>query len=237
MKRHIFLTRRAEEVARWREAFPEAEVVSFSKTSTIFVGGPGEALVWVHLSSDRAFDLITERNESNRNEKPPVIVAIDDRRQDTSPADLVRMAIRIAHGCPVVVLSNQMDQEEGLTCLEAGASGYTNALSNPAVLQQIATVVENGGLWVGPELLARLRNSLARMPSSHLRELDEKFSDLTPREREVALAVAAGASNKEVARTMGITERTVKAHLSAIFNRLGIRDRMQLSLLVNGTGN
>jgi len=57
---------------------------------------------------------------------------------------------------------------------------------------------------------------------------------LSQRERQVAEAVARGSTNKEIARVMAITERTVKAHLTASFEKLGVRDRMQLSLLVNG---
>ncbi len=57
---------------------------------------------------------------------------------------------------------------------------------------------------------------------------------LTEREREVAKAVAQGASNKEIARQLDITERTIKAHVGAILEKLGARDRLQLSLIVNG---
>ncbi|MDP3828327.1 MAG: helix-turn-helix transcriptional regulator, partial [Polaromonas sp.] len=58
--------------------------------------------------------------------------------------------------------------------------------------------------------------------------------DLTDREKEVAATLAAGASNKEIARALGITERTVKAHVGAILEKLHVRDRLQLSLIVNG---
>ena len=187
-----------------------------------------EALVWVHLDHQPHAFL---PREAVRDVKPGVL---DDRRKSEGPEELVRLAIQLAPGCAVVALSNAVSQEEGLTCLEAGASGYTSALANSDVLRQIAMVVDNGGLWVGPELLSRLRDSLARMPVAHIPTLNGKLAALSPREREVALAVAAGASNKEVARNMGITERTVKAHLTAIFTRLGIRDRMQLVLMMNG---
>lgn len=221
VERHIFLTRRAEEVTRWREAFPNAEVVSYTDAGTILVERPGIALVWLHLTRD----VTTSTAEKVEQE----------RRKSDSPAELVRLAIRIAPGCAVIALSNVANQEEGLLCLEAGASGYTSALANPEVLRQIATVVEHGGLWVGPELMTRFRSSLATLTPGQLHNLDERLSPLSPREREVAIAVAAGATNKEVARSMGITERTVKAHLTAAFERLGVRDRMQLSLLVNGS--
>ena len=209
-KRHIFLTRRAEEVARWREAFPDAEVVSYSRIGTILVSRPGEALVWLHLAGEGSL--------------PPPAAASQERRREDGPAEQIRLAVRVAPGCAVVVLANQPDQEEGLLCLEAGASGYTSVLANPEVLRQIAMVVENGGLWVGPDLLSRLRTSLTTLQSSPAGNLEERLSALSPREREVA-------------RDMGITDRTVKAHLTAIFERLGVRDRMQLAILVNTSGS
>jgi len=59
-------------------------------------------------------------------------------------------------------------------------------------------------------------------------------SGLTEREIEVARAAASGASNKEIAIRLDITDRTVKAHLGSVFDKLKLRDRLQLSLLVNG---
>ena len=57
---------------------------------------------------------------------------------------------------------------------------------------------------------------------------------MTAREQEAALLVAGGASNKEIARQLDITERTAKAHVSAMLEKLGARDRLQLSLILNG---
>lgn len=134
---------------------------------------------------------------------------------------------------PVVVLSNMPDDEQGLAVLAAGAAGYCSALTLPAVLRQVAGVVEHGGLWVGPGLMQRLLRGLAKAGTDREPTLDS----LSQRERQVAEAVARGATNKEIARVMGVTERTIKAHLSAIFEKLGVRDRMQLALFVNGVEN
>lgn len=133
--------------------------------------------------------------------------------------------------CPIVVLSNRPAEAEGLKALEAGAAGYASALAAPEVLHQVADVVENGGFWVGKDLMHRLLTALAR--SGGKREVPG-LDKLTARERDVALAVAAGASNKEISSQLDITERTVKSHLSAIFHILGVRDRLQLSVLING---
>ncbi len=59
---------------------------------------------------------------------------------------------------------------------------------------------------------------------------------MSEREREVAFAVAEGLTNKSVAQRLDITERTVKAHLSAVFDKFGVRDRMQLALQISQRG-
>jgi two-component system nitrate/nitrite response regulator NarL len=143
----------------------------------------------------------------------------------------VREVRAMAEHVPIVVLSNVPEDEQGMAVLAAGATGYSSALTLPEVLHQVANVVEHGGLWVGPQLMRRFMQGLAtRNTSSTVPALNQ----LSQRERQVAEATSRGSSNKEIARVMGITERTVKAHLGAAFEKLGVRDRMQLALLVNG---
>lgn len=130
----------------------------------------------------------------------------------------------------IIVISDTPLQTESLLALSAGAVGYCHAQTAPALFQQIATVVANGGLWVGAELMDRLLAAAGRVfaPTDDASML----ADLTPREKEVALAVAKGNSNREVANNLMISERTVKAHLSVIFEKLEIRDRLQLAVLL-----
>ena len=144
--------------------------------------------------------------------------------------DWVNEIAEVAKQVPIVVLSNVPDNTQGMAVLGAGAAGYCSALSLPAVLRQVADVVLHGGLWVGPQLMRRFMQGLSARNSGP----EPALEVLSQRERQVAEAASRGSTNKEIARTMGITERTVKAHLSAAFDKLGVRDRMQLSLLVNG---
>jgi DNA-binding NarL/FixJ family response regulator len=148
------------------------------------------------------------------------------------PAALVASLLKAVPGCSVIVLSNVPHDEEGLAVLEAGAAGYTSAIAVPEVLRQIETVVANGGVWVGPSLLQRLLVAIGGRGTRP--QASSKLEKLSPREREVALAVASGATNKEIARQLEITERTVKAHLSQVFEILKVRDRLQLAIFVNG---
>lgn len=137
---------------------------------------------------------------------------------------------------PVVILADDPSEATVLSALGAGAAGCCNTHAAPDVLAQVALVVANGGLWVGQSLLQRLVGSAAQILGQ--RTLAEKSEDwaalLSERETQVAKLVSGGASNKEIARELEITERTVKAHLTAIFDKLGLRDRLQLSLRVNG---
>lgn len=137
---------------------------------------------------------------------------------------------------PCVVLSDQPTDEEALAAFSAGARGYCNTHAAAQLLVQIATVVRQGGLWIGESLMKRLVSATGRIQGSVAPTVEtEAWSkSLTDRERQVARTLASGASNKEIARALGITERTVKAHVGAIFEKLQVRDRLQLSLRING---
>lgn len=137
----------------------------------------------------------------------------------------------------IVVLADQPDDALILDVLAAGAAGCCNTHAAPEVLQQVALVVENGGLWVGQRLLQQLIGNTARILGQGATAESGSLLDLlSERERQVARMVAGGASNKEIADRLAIAERTVKAHLTAIFEKTGVRDRLQLSLKINGAG-
>jgi DNA-binding NarL/FixJ family response regulator len=135
---------------------------------------------------------------------------------------------------PCVVLADVPDDLAALEAFSAGARGYCNSRANPRVLKLVSDVVLQGGLWVGESLLRRIVTGVQRVaPSSQPNQKTiDSINALTPRERQVAEAVADGDSNKDVARRLSITERTVKAHLSTIFDKLGVKDRLQLSLKI-----
>jgi DNA-binding NarL/FixJ family response regulator len=135
----------------------------------------------------------------------------------------------------VVVLADEPGDAIIADACALGASGCCNTYAAPEVLRQVALVVENGGLWIGQSLLQRLVGSTSRAIEARAGAgVDTWSALLSERESQVAKLVAGGASNKEIADKLAITERTVKAHLSAIFEKLGLRDRLQLSLRING---
>ena len=140
------------------------------------------------------------------------------------------VALFARRGATVNVMSYTPTSLEALQALNAGARGYIHALSPPELLRQVELVTTHQGIWVLPELLAQVMGGSYRALGGETQHQQEVLAELTERERAVALAVAEGQTNKEVARRLDITERTVKAHLAAIFRKLGVRDRLQLIL-------
>lgn len=134
------------------------------------------------------------------------------------------------NGVIVVVMSLTPSEAEAMQALQAGARGYLHALSPAELLQQAALVTANQGIWVPAELLGKVLGGVFIRLGGEESLAPDTLASLTERERAVALAVMEGHSNKEVARQLDITERTVKAHLSAVYRKLGVRDRMQLVL-------
>src|SRR5690554_102950 len=134
------------------------------------------------------------------------------------------------NGVTVVVMSLTPSEAEAMQALHVGARGYLHALSPAELLQQAALVTANQGIWVPAELLSKVVGGVFTRLGGEENLTPDTFASLTERERAVAMAVVEGRSNKEVARQLDITERTVKAHLSAIYRKLGVRDRMQLVL-------
>lgn len=166
-----------------------------------------------------------------------------------SGADRQLCWMRVSPGCDVgelliqlkrnlrgnfVVMSDLPTEVEASFALAQGASGYCNSNAAPEVLHQIANVVENGGLWIGQQLMQQFIASMAKMAGARPQATVNIKDLLSEREWEVAKLVAGGASNKEIARALVISERTVKAHLGAIFEKTHSRDRLQLSLKING---
>lgn len=209
--RHLFVCFSGDGLSRWLTAFPTAAVIAHGAAVK---PPPANSLVWLRL---------------------------DESRPALDQLAALRKTVGAAR---VIVLANHPDSEEALSLFSAGVRGYCNAHATPANLRQVASAVQAGGLWIGEALMQRLLAStqaaMSRTPAAGLaleqtrRASGERLSTLTGREQEVARAVAIGSSNKEIARQLGITERTVKAHIGSVFQKLKARDRLHLALIVNG---
>lgn len=126
-------------------------------------------------------------------------------------------------GTKIVVLTSFSDQQRVLAALEAGADGYVLKHADPDQIVAAIAAVHRGGAPIDP-LVARVLIDVKRVGGGGGRGV------LTDREEEVLRLVQAGLANKQIGRRLGISERTVKAHLTKIFQTLGVTDRTQAAL-------
>ena len=141
----------------------------------------------------------------------------------------------LARDTKVVLLSSSPNEREGIRVLKAGARGYCNKDVDPQVLRKIVDRIHDGEIWAERKLIPRLLEEYASHPEERpegLPKADGRLDLLTPREREIAFLIGAGASNKEIASRLRVGEGTVKAHLTSTFRKLGFSDRLQLGLFL-----
>lgn len=129
-----------------------------------------------------------------------------------------------------VAMTARPGATEGMQLLHAGVRGYCNRLASPQLLALLLATVEEGEIWAGKQVTEfLLQTSLAKSSAPEPNALAAADS-LTAREKEISTQVGAGRSNKAIANDLGISERTVKSHLNAIFRKTGIHNRVQLAL-------
>lgn len=130
-----------------------------------------------------------------------------------------------------LVLTNTPNYTEGIKILELGCRGYINAQADKSVFLQSIDVVKSGHFWMQPEFVDMIVRNLVQLHEKI--QNDDLLENLSPREKEIAYMVAQSHSNREIAECHNITERTVKAHLSSIFHKLEVKDRLGLAMLIN----
>jgi DNA-binding NarL/FixJ family response regulator len=123
----------------------------------------------------------------------------------------------------VVVLTSFGDESRILDALNAGAVGYLLKHTDPDSLIEAVRSANVGDAPLDPRAGRVLLDQRRR---------ESTTPELTPRELEVLQLVGDGLANKQIARRLGITERTVKAHLTSVFQRIGVTDRVQAALWV-----
>jgi DNA-binding NarL/FixJ family response regulator len=152
-------------------------------------------------------------------------------------------------GTRVVVLTTYADDESIISALQAGALGYLTKDATRAEIGRAIQAAAAGQAVLDPAVQRRLLSAAARAPevatgprAANLGARDmppgggETDDDLTPREAEVLRLIAAGQSNREIARTLFVSEATVKTHVNRIFAKTGSRDRVQAMRYAYGHG-
>lgn len=147
---------------------------------------------------------------------------------DTFLSDLADKDIRLLCTLHVMILSTTPCFEDAQKFLSLGARGYGNAMMHESHLLSSHQAIMEGSIWLPPEYITLM---IQYIPTNKL-PVKDVISSLSQREREVAYLLAQGLTHKEISEKLEITVRTIKAHASAIYSKLNLKDRLALALLL-----
>ncbi|MDH4319174.1 MAG: response regulator transcription factor, partial [Desulfobulbaceae bacterium] len=136
-------------------------------------------------------------------------------------------------GLGFFVFSDRPFDNEGLVLLHNGAAGYANTYMAPERLGKAVEVIMSGSVWVGRKLMHMLVRNLG--PKGKEAGNGGRPETISEREWQVAEMIGSGSSNLEIAADLGISEATVKAHVSSLFKKTNTESRLQLALYFKNT--
>lgn len=153
---------------------------------------------------------------------------LDARAAGDQLLELLSRLRREHAGIRIIVLGESLDPQRVQAVIGAGAKGYLAETAAESEIRMAMEVVLDGSVWAPRKVLARLIEAggvAAAQPA-----VENIFSRMTPREREVLDLLMDGRSNRDIARSMGIDETTVKAHLGRMLRKTGATNRVELTL-------
>jgi DNA-binding NarL/FixJ family response regulator len=160
-------------------------------------------------------------------ELTPDVVFMDVRMPGIDGIEATRRIRAEAPDTRVVVFTSFSDRERILQAIEAGAIGYLLKDADPDELHRGILAAARGESPLAPKAAAEVLAARTAAPPA---------GDLSDREREVLVLVASGLANKQIARRLGISEKTVKGHLTHVFQAIGVTDRTQAALWAERNG-
>ena len=160
-------------------------------------------------------------------ERRPDVVLMDLEMPEVDGVEATRRIKSDDPTVAVVVLTSFSDRDRIMRALDAGAAGYLLKDVEPEELRKAIESAARGDSPLDPRAARTLLTA---------RQAAAPAEDLSEREREVLLMVADGLANKQIARQLSISEKTVKAHLTSVFRRIGVTDRTQAALWAERNG-
>lgn len=136
---------------------------------------------------------------------------------------------------PVVIVSGSRQRSTIRAAIECGARGYVLKSSNGEILKHVLPLVLSGELYVPAQAVANEEagEQIEGSPLDEAGDFNPDFKSLTPRETQVLKLLTLGYSNKEIARSLGMLEGTVKVHVKSIMKKLGVNNRTQAAIAAN----
>ncbi len=198
------------------------------------------------LETEPDIDVVGEAGDGHQalqeaQELLPDVVLMDIKMGDWDGVTATRRIRAAVPSARVIVLTNYDEDELVFSAIRAGASGYLlKEVQGDQLVNAVRTVAQ-GYTLVYPSVAKRVLDEFARRqpPAKTAAQADADeaaLADLTARERQILRLIAHGRSNKDIGATLGITERTVKTHVSNIFAKLQLSDRTQAAIFAHKRG-
>jgi DNA-binding NarL/FixJ family response regulator len=163
----------------------------------------------------------------------PTVVLMDIRMPELDGLQATRQIIATNHAARILILTTFDLDEYVYEALRAGASGFVLKDDPPEQLLTAVRTVADGDALLSPAITKRVIKQFTRIPQ---RTPPRQLGDLTDRELDVFRLVARGLTNAEIGDELHIGDTTVKTHITHIFQKLNVRDRVQAVVLAHETG-
>lgn len=160
----------------------------------------------------------------------PDVLLLDVAMPNVSGLEALQALADQPGGPRVILLTAAIDKADIIKALQLGARGVVLKESATGVLMQAIRIVMQGGYWVGRDSVSDLLRALESLAAGSERDDQMPAFSLTQRELQIVGLVVAAAGNRKIAETLGISEKTVKHHLTNIFEKLGVSSRLELAL-------
>jgi two-component system, NarL family, nitrate/nitrite response regulator NarL len=160
-------------------------------------------------------------------ERKPDILLLDLAMPKLPGLETLRALTSVDWTVRTIILTAAIEKSQIVEALQLGARGVVMKESATATMLKSIHAVMDGEFWVGRESVSSLVNLLREATASPQRP---RMFGLTPRELDVVAAIVSGLTNRDIALKFSISEQTVKHHLTSIFDKLGVSNRLELAL-------
>ncbi|MBP7953882.1 MAG: response regulator transcription factor [Nitrosomonas sp.] len=173
--------------------------------------------------------------KKNLQQLNPQLILIDYELPGFIGYQSIQELLAISKQIKIVLFGPNLSDETEWDFFKAGIKGYCPDKASAEQINKVINAILQGELWIRRTLTHRILDELIKTTHEKKRikqSIQDAIASLTHRENEIALLVAQGESNKNIAHQLAITERTVKAHLTEIFKKMRVTDRVKVALII-----
>jgi two-component system nitrate/nitrite response regulator NarL len=195
------------------------------------------------LAGDDRFEIVAEAGDANEAHRraaatQPDVILLDNHMPGVNGVDALAGFKEVSPAARVLMLTVSEDERDLAAALRAGARGYLLKTMDSDMLAAAILRTMAGDSVVSPEMTSKLVSAFqscqSDAPARAVGVDPDPIHSLSPREREILAHIARGASNKAMARALGIAEATVKIHVQHILRKLNLSSRVQAAVYLTG---